>query len=33
MVKAILSSDVYMGEESLFDALPALRSARPNLPV
>jgi two-component system, NtrC family, nitrogen regulation response regulator GlnG len=29
----LVVSDVYMGEESLFDALPSLRSARPNLPV
>ena len=29
----LVLSDVYMGEQSLFDALPALRAARPNLPV
>jgi two-component system nitrogen regulation response regulator GlnG len=29
----LVVSDVYMGEESLFDALPALRTARPDLPV
>ncbi len=29
----LVLSDVYMGEDSLFDALPALRAARPALPV
>lgn len=29
----LVVSDVYMGEENLFDALPSLRAARPNLPV
>ena len=29
----LVVSDVYMGEESLFDALPGLRAARPQLPV
>jgi two-component system nitrogen regulation response regulator GlnG len=29
----IVVSDVYMGEENLFDALPGLRAARPTLPV
>jgi two-component system nitrogen regulation response regulator GlnG len=29
----LVVSDVYMGEDSLFDALPALRAARPQLPV
>ncbi len=29
----LVVSDVYMGEESLFDALPGLRAARPSLPV
>lgn len=29
----LVLSDVYMGEECVFDALPAMRAARPNLPV
>lgn len=29
----IVLSDVYLGEECLFDALPAMRAARPALPV
>lgn len=29
----LVLSDVYMGDECLFDALPAMRTARPNLPV
>jgi two-component system, NtrC family, nitrogen regulation response regulator GlnG len=29
----LVVSDVYMGEECVFDALPALRNARPELPV
>jgi two-component system nitrogen regulation response regulator GlnG len=29
----VVVSDVFMGEECVFDALPALRSARPELPV
>jgi len=29
----LVLSDVYMGDQSLFDALPGLRAARPNLPV
>jgi two-component system nitrogen regulation response regulator GlnG len=29
----IVVSDVFMGDECVFDALPALRSARPELPV
>jgi two-component system nitrogen regulation response regulator GlnG len=29
----LVVSDVYMGEENLFDALPGLRAARPALPV
>ncbi len=29
----LVVSDVYMGDESVFDALPSLRSARPLLPV
>jgi two-component system nitrogen regulation response regulator GlnG len=29
----VVLSDVYMGDESVFDALPGLRAARPGLPV
>jgi two-component system nitrogen regulation response regulator GlnG len=29
----LVLSDVYMGEDCVFDALPAMRAARPNLPV
>lgn len=29
----LVLSDVYMGEECVFDALPAMRTARPDLPV
>jgi two-component system nitrogen regulation response regulator GlnG len=29
----LVLSDVYMGEDSVFDALPSMRAARPNLPV
>lgn len=29
----LVLSDVYMGDECVFDALPAMRTARPNLPV
>ena len=29
----LVLSDVYMGDECVFDALPAMRSARPTLPV
>ncbi|MGE3143779.1 MAG: sigma 54-interacting transcriptional regulator [Hyphomonadaceae bacterium] len=29
----LVVSDVYMGDESVFDALPGLRAARPQLPV
>ncbi len=29
----LVLSDVYMGEECVFDALPAMRAARPELPV
>ena len=29
----LVLSDVYMGDECVFDALPAMRAARPNLPV
>jgi two-component system nitrogen regulation response regulator GlnG len=29
----LVLSDVYMGDECVFDALPAMRMARPNLPV
>lgn len=29
----LVLSDVYMGDECVFDALPAMRQARPNLPV
>ncbi len=29
----LVLSDVYMGDDSVFDALAAMRSARPNLPV
>jgi two-component system nitrogen regulation response regulator GlnG len=29
----LVVSDVYMGEESVFDALPSLRASRPDLPV
>jgi two-component system, NtrC family, nitrogen regulation response regulator GlnG len=29
----VVLSDVYMGEECVFDALPAIRSARPHLPI
>ncbi|MGH6952380.1 MAG: sigma 54-interacting transcriptional regulator [Vitreimonas sp.] len=29
----LVLSDVYMGEECVFDALPNMRTARPNLPV
>ncbi len=29
----VVLSDVYMGEESLFSVLPALRAARPDLPI
>lgn len=29
----LVLSDVYMGDECVFDALPSMRAARPNLPV
>lgn len=29
----LVLSDVYMGDDCVFDALPAMRAARPNLPV
>lgn len=29
----LVLSDVYMGDECVFDALPAMRTSRPNLPV